>query len=208
MQVLVGRDATHDRLAHRIVEQLAGVAVRDARRELLERDVDDAVGEARRIGHDAGGDLQHPRPLELAEIDGARHREVVADHDRVATFLGRPPLVPLPPGVVGPEPGRDAVEVVGKVVLGEEVQQQRAPRRFREVRFTRVERFAFDEVATAAPRDHLVGEPLLGGADVAGVLLLRNGSQFAQEAGVVHAVNGTRHGPAERDQPSRQVTGA
>ena len=76
--------------------------------ELLERDVDDAVGEARRIGHDAGGDLQHARTLELAEIDGAGHREVVADHDRVATFLGRPPL-----GSTGPTgrrtPKRDAM---------------------------------------------------------------------------------------------------
>ena len=100
VEVLVGRDAAHDRGAHRVIEQLPGVAVRDAGGELLERDVDDAVGDARRVGHDPERHLQHPGALELAQVDRTGHREVVADDDRVATFLGRPAAVPHAPHVV------------------------------------------------------------------------------------------------------------
>ena len=69
VEVLVGRDAGHDRLPGWIAEQLARVAVRDAGRDLLERDVHDAVRDARWRGHDAGGHLHHARALERAQID-------------------------------------------------------------------------------------------------------------------------------------------
>ena len=51
-------------------------------------------------------------------------------------------------------------------------------------------------------------QPLLGGTDVAGELLLRDRSQFAQEPSVVHSVNGTRPDVRSRDQVLAEVTGA
>ena len=53
VEVLVGGDPAHDRLAGRVVEQLSGVPMRDTCRELLQRDVHDAVGDAGRVGNDA-----------------------------------------------------------------------------------------------------------------------------------------------------------
>ena len=53
VEVLVGGDAAHDRLAGRVVEQLSGVPMRDTCGDLLQRDVHDAVGDARRVGDDA-----------------------------------------------------------------------------------------------------------------------------------------------------------
>ena len=49
--VLVGGHALHDLVAGLVVEQLAGVVVGDAGGQLLERDVDDAVGDAVELGH-------------------------------------------------------------------------------------------------------------------------------------------------------------
>ena len=128
VEVLVGGDSAHDRFARRVVEQLPGVAVRDPRRQLLERDVHDAVADAGRVGHLARGHLRHARALEFMEVDRARHREVVADHDRVTPLLGRPPTVPLGPHAVVAEVRHDRAVVVREVVLGEEVHEERAAR--------------------------------------------------------------------------------
>ena len=51
VEVLVGRHPLHDLVADRVVEQLAGVAVGDAGGQLLERDVDEAVGGGVGLGH-------------------------------------------------------------------------------------------------------------------------------------------------------------
>ena len=55
--VLVARDALHDLVAGRVLAALPGVVVRDARRQLLQRDVDHAV--LQELG------LRHLAPLHL-----------------------------------------------------------------------------------------------------------------------------------------------
>ena len=175
-------------------EELAGVAVRDAGGELLQRDVDDAVGDARRdSGTMPDRHLTHARTLELAHVDRPRDREVVADHDRVATFLGRPPAVPLAPHVVVAELAVDAAEVVREVVLGEEVEEAaRCARPRHSFVVVGIPRLAFGVVATAAPRHHLVREPLLGGTEVTLEQLDRTvGSSSASSCGVVHGIEGS-----------------
>ena len=64
-----------------------------------------------------------------------------------------------------------------------------------ERRSPRVELLALVEVATAAPRHHLVREPLLGGADVAFEQLRPRWVELGQQAGRRPRRNGTRHGP-------------
>ena len=49
VQVLVGGDPDHDPVGDRVVRVAARVAVRDPRRELLERDVGQAVERVRRV---------------------------------------------------------------------------------------------------------------------------------------------------------------
>ena len=166
VQVLVGGDAAHDRRALRVVEQLARVAVRDAGGELLQRDVDDAVGDAVGVRHEPHRHLTHPRALELAHVDRTGHREVVADHDRVATLLGRPPAVPLAPHVAVAELAADLAVVVREVVLGEDVEEERTARALAQLRRLRIPALAFGVVAAAAPRHELVREPLLGGTEM------------------------------------------
>ena len=99
---------------------------------------------------------------------------------------------------------------MGEVVLGEQVHQQRAARGVGEVGVGGIERFALGEVATAAPRHHLVREPLLGGGEMTVEELgrRRDRSQLDEKAVVVHGVNGTRRGGVARDQRAREVTGA
>ena len=50
VQVLVGRDTDHHRTTGGILEQLAGVPVRDARREFLQGRVHERVGDRVELG--------------------------------------------------------------------------------------------------------------------------------------------------------------
>src|SRR5437764_97211 len=73
---------------------------------------------------------------------------------------GMPAPGPHPPGLVAEDPV-DGLEVVGEVVLGEEVDVQRAAHGVGEGELVGVERLASDEVTAPAPRHQLVGHPVL-----------------------------------------------
>ena len=113
--------------------------------------------------------LHHARPLELAEIDRAGDGEVVADDDRVAAFFRRPPRVPLAPHRRRRRTASTiCAVVVGEVVLGEEVDEQRAAHRRRQRRRRRGRTSSpSTKSRPAAPRHHLVREPLLRRAEMA-----------------------------------------
>ena len=75
VEVLVGGDPRHHLVAGRVVEQLAGVAVGDAGRQLLERDVDEAVRPTLGgSGTTPAAHLVHAGPLER---DGSSDRVTV-----------------------------------------------------------------------------------------------------------------------------------
>ena len=69
--VLVGRDALHDLAPGGVVEQLAGVVVRDPCRELLERDIDQPVAGHLGRRHLTAFDLRHARPLQHDRVEHA-----------------------------------------------------------------------------------------------------------------------------------------
>src|SRR3546814_11262030 len=74
-----------------VVEELAGVVVGDAGRQLLQGDVGEPVVGGLGLGHLTALDLGHAGPLQVHGIDGPGDGEVVADPLRVATLLGGPP---------------------------------------------------------------------------------------------------------------------
>src|SRR5206468_2645262 len=132
VEVLIGGDSPHDVEPDLVVEQLAGVAVRDAGGELLKRGVDQAVQERVELGTLAARDLLHPAALEGNGVDGSRHQEVVADHDRVTALFGGPLTDPALPVLTGLHATQGA-EVVREVVLRQEVDEQGATRDLAEV---------------------------------------------------------------------------
>ena len=119
------------------------------------------------LGHDAGADLVHAGPLELAGIEQPGDHQVVADGDRVPALLGGPPAGPGAPGAVGAEHPVDGGEVVREVVLGQQVHEQGAAHGVGHRVLVGIPRLGRIEVATLAPRHDLVGEPLLAGREVA-----------------------------------------
>ena len=125
VEVLVGCDARHHLVAGFVLEQVPGVAMRDARRQLLQRYVRERVDRGCGLRHLAATHLVHPRVLERHQIDRVRDRDVVADHDPVAHLLRGPAARPLAPGFVREHPV-DGLEIVRKVVLGEEIDDERA----------------------------------------------------------------------------------
>ena len=137
MVVLVDGDATKHLVAGGIVEVVAeldpGVAVRDAGGQLLERDVDEPFGRRRGLRNLTPADLGHPRSFELDRVEHAGHGDVVADHDRVTTLFGGPALGPDGPRLADPEHPVDLQVVVGQVVLGQQVDEQRTLERLRNV---------------------------------------------------------------------------
>ena len=98
--------------------------MRDPRRQLLQRRVDERVGHRAELGRLTGRDLAHAFALERDRVDRAGDGQVVADHDRVAALFRRPPPHPLAPRAVGAE-AAERRRVVREVVLGEEVHHQR-----------------------------------------------------------------------------------
>ena len=192
VEVLVGRHPGHHLVADGVAEQLAGVAVGQPGGQLLQRHVDQRVGRGGRLGHDGARHLGHPAPLQLHGVQGPGHGEVVADDDRVALLLGRPPADPLPPHA-GAEDVVDRVEVVGQVVLGQEVDEQGVPHGVGHGELGRVPRLVRLEVAASAPGHVKVGEPLLGRADVALHELLRRRHELVDEAKVVPRSGAGRH---------------
>ncbi len=165
VEVLVGRHPRHHVVSRGVADDLAGVAMGDARRELLQGEVDEAGLRTTGPRRLAPGDLGHPGPLEAYGIDRAGDGQVVANHDGVTALLGCPPPGPHPPGLVGAEHPLNVAEVVREVVLGEQVHEQgarygRTERGTGEVGVALVPRISGHEVAAPAVGDQLVGEPL------------------------------------------------
>ena len=126
VQVLVGGDADHDPVRDRIVGVAARVAMRDPGRELLERDVGEAVQRVRRCVVVALLELAHPAALEQHRVDVAGDREVVAQHDRVPALLGGPAPDPVQPRPIAlAEHPVDQAVVAGQVVLGQQADLER-----------------------------------------------------------------------------------
>ena len=167
VQVLVGGDAHHHVVPGRVADHLAGRAVGDAGRELLQREVDEPVLHGRRVGGDATRHLRHAAALEVVRIDRPRDHQVAVDGHRVAALFGGPPADPLAPRLVGAEHALDGAEVVRQVVLGQEVDEQRRADGVvdlgaGEVGVVGRPFLTGDRIAAAPVRDVLVGEPFLG----------------------------------------------
>ena len=170
VQVLVGGDAGEQLVGDRVTGGLAGVPVRDAGRELLERDVRDRLERRLVAGVVAGGHVVHPGPLELDRVDAAGDDEVVAQRDAVPALLRRPAADPRAPGAVAAEPGGDLAVVAGQVVLGQQVDEHRGLRRVVEPGLLRRPVLAAEEgeVAPLVPRHVVVRMPFLGDRGCAG----------------------------------------
>jgi hypothetical protein len=105
VQVLVLGDPGEQPVCDRVVGDLAGVAVRPARRELLERHVRHRLKGSLVAEVVAGCHVVHPRPLEFDRIDAAGHSQVVAHGDAVAVLLGGPAPDPCASGALAAETG-------------------------------------------------------------------------------------------------------
>ncbi len=145
----------------------------------------------------------HPQPLELHRVDGPAGQQVVADRDAVAALLGGPAVHPVAPGRVAPEQRGDLVVVAGQVVLGEQVDDQRRARDVRHRVVLDAPRVAVEravEVAAVAPRDVLVGEPLLGHPEVAVEVGLHDRLELEEHLGLAQRF---AHGAPSRGRPQR-----
>ena len=184
VQVLVGGDAGQQLVGDRVAGGPAGVAVRDAGRQLLEGDVGERLERALVPGVVAGGHVVHPGALERDRVDAAGDEQVVADRDAVPALLGRPPAHPLAPGAVPPEPGGDLPVVAGEVVLGQQVGDHRGPRGLVEPGLLRRPVLAAEggEVAPLVPRDVVVRVPLLGHRTCRSRLSATTGSSSVRRA--------------------------
>ncbi len=193
VQVLVVRDLRQQLLAERVTGEVAGVAVRDAGGELLEGHVRDRLQHALRVvGLEALRHVDHAGPLQLDRVHGPGGQQVVPERYAVPALLGGPAVHPGAPGALAPEHGGDLVVVAREVVLGQQVHHERDPAERSHLRLLQGPRLAAEhavEVAAQAPRDVLVGHPLLGDL------------QVAVELGLHHLLEGedqTRVGPGGR----------
>ena len=181
VQVLVGRDPDHDPVRDRVVRVAPGVAVGDARRQLLERDVGEPAQRRRRRVVVALLELGHPAALEQDRVDVAGDRQVVAQDDRVAALLGGPAADPVDPRPIAlAEHPVDEPVVGGQVVLGQEADLERRLGDAGETRLVRRPRVLV-EVAPEPVRDELVREPLLGDLGVAVVQAARLGFELDEQ---------------------------
>ena len=198
VEVLVGGDATDDLvtgLADGMVTEcvgdgLARVAMGDPRRQLLQRDVDETVDGRHRVGHLPAAHLAHAAVFDDARVQRSRHREVVAQHDAVAGLFGSPTVRPLTPDALTTEHAVDGLEVVRQVVLGEQVDEQRAAHGRRQCHIGFLPHLVLDEVATQAPRHQLVGIPRLAGVVVALRQPLGHGRQLMEQGALVDHCGG------------------
>src|SRR5947209_1199263 len=87
--ISTARDAGHQLLGDRVFGDRAGIAVRDARRQLLERHVYEPIQRVEIAGWVvAAGDVIHATPLQLHRVNAARHHQEVPHCDRVAALFG------------------------------------------------------------------------------------------------------------------------
>ena len=181
VEVLVGGDAQHDAVGHRILRVATGVAVRDARRHLLEGHVGEAAQRVDGLALEAALELAHAAALEEHRVEVARHHQVVAQHDGVPALLGRPAAHPAHPGPLAlPEHGMDEPVIAGQVVLRQEAHLERRLGHAREPRLVRGPWLAV-VVSPQPVGDVLVGEPLLGHTCVPVVEPAHHGLKLGQE---------------------------
>ncbi len=129
MEVLVLGDALHDPVGHRVTAVTAGVAVADARGELLEGDVGHAAEGVLAVLVVAHLHVGHAAVLDLDRVLVAGDDQVVAQDDGVTALLGGPAVHPRHPrGVLLAEHVVDLAVVGGQVVLRHEVDVERRPR--------------------------------------------------------------------------------
>ena len=185
VQVLVGRHPGHDGVARRVVEELSRVAVGDTRRELLQSHVRQAVGDGRWLRCLPARHLRHARPLERDRIKRAAHDHVVADDDGVAHLLRGPPARPLAPGLIG-EHAVDRLEVIGQVVLCQQVDEQRAADGTGQGRRIGIPLHLDVEVGAPLPGDERVREPLLRRRQVTVEEAGEDRSKLTCQGSVVH----------------------
>ena len=195
VQVLVLGHADHDLVGDRIRGEAAGVLVRYARRKLLERRIREPAQRAHRRPAVPELHVLHAAALEHDRVDVPGDDEVVADDDRVATFLGRPAVHPVLPGAVALlEDRADQVVVRGQVVLGEEVHLEGGLRDAGEAGLVRGPRLLV-EVTALAVRDEVVGEPLLRDRQVTVDELADGGLDLRKEGGLAALLFGQQDGP-------------
>ena len=166
----------------------AGIAVRDPGGQLLERHVRErsqdvlVVDRLISLRH-----VHHAQLLEFDRVDGAGDCQIVAQSCTMPAFLGGPAVDPVAPRLVTTEEHRDLVVIARQVVLRQQVDDQRGPSHVGEFGVglhPRVTTQDAVEVATVAPRDVLVGEPLLGDRDVSVEFGFDHGVEFEQELGL------------------------
>ena len=135
--------------------------MRDARRELLERHVRQARGAGRWSPGRSPSDHAHPAALQQRRIEVAGDRQVVPEHDRVATLLRGPAADPVDPCAIAPaEHAVDQPVVAGQVVLGQQADLERDLGDARQPGLVGRPGLLV-EVPPQAIGDELVGEPLL-----------------------------------------------
>ena len=101
-------------------------------------------------------------------------------------LLGRPPPHPRAPRPVAAEGLVDHHRVVGQVVLGQQVDEQRAADRVGHLDLVGVPLLVRLEVAAPAPRHDLMGEPFLGAVEMALEQPLGDRFELDEQGGVIH----------------------
>jgi hypothetical protein len=97
--VLVGRDARHQLISHRVVGDLAGVAMADTGGQLLSAGVHKDVDRTDGTGVITVGHGCQPIVLQLHRVGIARCQQVAAEGDRMLALFRSPQVVPLLEGV-------------------------------------------------------------------------------------------------------------
>src|SRR4029453_18908376 len=113
----------------------------------------------------AARDLIHASALEHHRVEAARDGQVVAQHDRMAALLGRPPAGPFSPDAAPAEDLPERQVVIGQVVLGEQVHLERRARDDPERAVGLLPRLVH-VVAADLVGDVFVREPFGGGGQV------------------------------------------
>jgi hypothetical protein len=209
VQVLVGRDPGHQLVGDRLAAGLAGVAVRDPGRQLLEGDikdrVEDALGEQVILdlldllvlaGAEAAGQRLHPQRLQLHRVDVAGGDEKVAQRDAVPVLLGGPAVDPGAPRGVHGEVHRDLAVIGGQVVLGQQVLQHRHPGDLGQLGLLGIPVLAVERVVVLPlrPGNVVVRVPVFGHAEVPVKTGLDDGLELLQQLQVSQALC---HGPSQ-----------
>ena len=126
MQVLIGRDSSHDLSSRSVGQEPARVVMHNARRRAPATKRTRAVGDTPGSGTTPVETWVIPR-FRRDRVHRACDGQIVAEHDRVTTLFRSPASDPRTPDIVRSESPRDGPRVVREVVLGEQVHDNAAP---------------------------------------------------------------------------------